>query len=182
MGLIRNAVEQGRQASVAIKKEGRARRRLDAIVVGAGPSGTAAALGCEAYGLRTLVVDQTAWGGTIVHYPRAKVVMTGSFELPGYGTVRKRTMSKEDLVELWNDIRARTQLHIEEGVRVESIVADGNLWRVRRRERLDATRGERRARARPARRAEPARRARRGDVARRVPAARTRSLFAASAC
>ena len=58
--------------------------------------------------------------------------MTGSFELPGYGTVRKRTMSKEDLVELWNDIRARTQLHIEEGVRVESIVADGNVWRVDR--------------------------------------------------
>jgi len=130
MGLIRNAVEQGRQASVAIKKEGRRGGDYDAIIVGAGPSGTAAALGCEAYGLRTLVVDQTAWGGTIVHYPRAKVVMTGSFELPGYGTVRKRTMSKEDLVELWNDIRARTQLHIEEGVRIESIVADGNVWRV----------------------------------------------------
>lgn len=130
MGLIRNAVEQGRQASVAISKEGRRGGDYDAIVVGAGPSGTAAALGLEAYGLRTLVVDQTAWGGTIVHYPRAKVVMTGSFELPGYGTVRKKTMSKEDLLELWRDIRARTQLHIEEGVRIDSIVADGNVWRV----------------------------------------------------
>ena len=130
MGLIRNCVEQGRQAAAAIHKSGRRGGEYDAIVVGAGPSGTAAALGLEAHGLKTLIVDQTAWGGTIVHYPRAKVVMTGSFELPGYGTVRKKTMSKEDLVELWRDIRARTQLHIEEGVRVEGIVPDGTTWRV----------------------------------------------------
>jgi thioredoxin reductase/NAD-dependent dihydropyrimidine dehydrogenase PreA subunit len=130
MGLIRNAVEQGRQAAVAIHKEGRRGGDFDAIVVGAGPAGTAAALGVEAHGLRALIVDQSAWGGTIVHYPRAKVVMTGSFELPGFGTVRKKTMSKEDLLELWRDIRARTQLRIEEGVRVEGMVAEGNLWRV----------------------------------------------------
>jgi thioredoxin reductase/NAD-dependent dihydropyrimidine dehydrogenase PreA subunit len=130
MGLIRNAVEQGRQASVAIYKSHRRGGDFDAIVVGAGPAGTASALGLEAHGLRTLVVDQSSWGGTIVHYPRAKVVMTGSFELPGYGTVRKKTMSKEDLVTLWADIRARTNLHIQEGVRVEGIVREGNLWRV----------------------------------------------------
>ncbi|MBV8756038.1 MAG: NAD(P)-binding domain-containing protein [Deltaproteobacteria bacterium] len=130
MGLIRNCVEQGRQAATAIVKEGRRGGDYDAIVVGSGPSGTAAALQLEAYNIRTLVVDQTAWGGTIAHYPRAKVVMTGSFELPGYGTVRKRTMSKEQLLELWRDIRARTQLHIEEGVRVEAIHAEGNVWRV----------------------------------------------------
>jgi thioredoxin reductase/NAD-dependent dihydropyrimidine dehydrogenase PreA subunit len=130
MGLIRNAVEQGRQASAAIAKGGRRGGDYDAIVVGAGPAGTAAALGLEAYNVRTLVVDQTAWGGTIVHYPRAKVVMTGSLELPGYGTVRKKTMSKEDLLELWRDIRARTQLHIDEGVRIDQIVNEGNVWRV----------------------------------------------------
>lgn len=130
MGLIRNCVEQGRQAAVAIHKTGRRGGDYDAIVIGAGPSGTAAALSLEAHGLRALIVDQSAWGGTIAHYPRAKVVMTGSFELPGYGTVRKKTMSKEDLLELWRDIRARTQLAIEEGVRVEGIVADGNGWRV----------------------------------------------------
>ena len=130
MGLIRNAVEQGRQAAVAIHRSSRRGGDVDALVVGAGPAGTAAALGLEAHGLRTLVVDQAAWGGTIVHYPRAKVVMTGSFELPGYGTVRKKTMSKEDLVALWRDIRARTNLHIEEGVRVEGIVREGGVWRV----------------------------------------------------
>src|SRR5690242_10183078 len=56
--------------------------------------------------------------------------MTGSFELPGYGTVRKRTMSKEDLLELWQDVRARTQLEVVEGVRVERLTADRGGWLV----------------------------------------------------
>lgn len=132
MGLIRNAVEQGRQAAEAIAKSGRraGAGELDAIVVGAGPAGISAALALTAHGLRVLVVDQDQFGGTITHYPRAKVVMTGSFQLAGYGTVRRRTMSKEQLLELWTDIRARTQLAVHEGVRVESIKAEGKAWRV----------------------------------------------------
>ncbi len=132
MGLIRNAVEQGRQAAQAIVKSGRRGQGgdLDAIVIGAGPSGIAAALALMAHGLRVQLVEQDRFGGTITHYPRAKVVMTGSFELAGYGTVRRKTMSKEQLLELWTDIRARTQLPVIEGVRVESIVAEGKSWRV----------------------------------------------------
>lgn len=130
MGLIRNAVEQGRQAAQTIAKSGRRGRDLDVIVIGAGPSGIAAALALMAHGLRVQIVEQDRFGGTITHYPRAKVVMTGSFELAGYGTVRRKTMSKEQLLELWTDIRARTQLPVVEGVRVESIVAEGTSWRV----------------------------------------------------
>ena len=52
----------------------------------------------------TLLERETA-GGTIVHYPRAKVVMTGALEFaPPVGTVRRRKMSKEELVELWQSI------------------------------------------------------------------------------
>lgn len=133
MGLIRNAVEQGRQAAAAIAKSGRRGPPgdLDAIVVGAGPAGISAALTLVAHGLRILVVDQEKFGGTIAHYPRAKVVMTGAIELPGFGTVRRRTMSKEDLVELWTEIRERTHLPVKEGVRIEVIEAEDNVWRVR---------------------------------------------------
>ncbi len=132
MGLIRNAVEQGRQAAAAIAKTGRRGKAgdLDVIVVGAGPAGISSALACIGHGLKVLVVDQSVFGGTIAHYPRAKVVMTGSFELAGYGTVRRKTMSKEQLLELWGDIRARTQLPMKEGVRVESITNEGGTWRV----------------------------------------------------
>lgn len=132
MGLIRNAIEQGRQAALAIAKSDRrgSAGDLDAVIIGAGPAGIAAALGLLAQGLRVQIVEQDRYGGTIAHYPRAKVVMTGSLDLPGYGTVRRKTMNKEQLVELWNDIRERQQLPVTEGVRVESITAEGKTWRV----------------------------------------------------
>jgi len=132
MGLIRNAVEQGRQAAEAIAKSGRrgAPGELDAIVVGAGPAGIACALALTAHGRSVAIVEQERYGGTIAHYPRAKVVMTGSLELAGFGTVRRKTMSKEDLVELWTEVRERTQLVVHEKVRVESITSEGKSWRL----------------------------------------------------
>lgn len=132
MGLIRNAVEQGRQAADAIARSGRrgGPGDLDAIVVGAGPAGIACALALIAHGRRVVIVEQERYGGTIAHYPRAKLVMTGAFDLPGFGAVRRKTMSKEDLLELWTDVRARTQLPVQEGVRVEAIRAEGEAWRV----------------------------------------------------
>ncbi len=133
MGLIRNAVEQGRQAADAIARSGRrgGPGELDAIVVGAGPAGIATTLGLMAHGLRVVLVEQDQFGGTIRHYPRAKVVMTGTLDLPGYGKVRRRTMTKEGLIELWDDIRARTSLPVQEGVRIVELAAAGSAWRAR---------------------------------------------------
>lgn len=133
MGLIRNAVEQGRQAAEAIVRSGRrgGPGELDAIVVGAGPAGISTTLTLMGHGLRVVLVEQDRFGGTIRHYPRAKVVMTGTFDLPGYGKIRRRTLSKEELCALWDDIRARTDLPVKEGVRVEELAAAGDAWRVR---------------------------------------------------
>lgn len=132
IGLIRNAVEQGRQAAATIARSGRRGRpgELDVIVVGAGPAGIGAALALHAHGLKVQVVDQDRYGGAITHYPRAKVVMTGAFELPGYGTVRRKTLTKEQLLALWTDIRERVPLDIKEGIRVEAIHPDGPSWRL----------------------------------------------------
>ncbi len=132
MGLIRNAVEQGRQAAEALVRSGRRGRgdALDAVIVGAGPAGIAATLALMAHDRRVLLVEQSTFGGTIAHYPREKVVMTGSFEMPGYGTVRRRTMAKEELLALWTDIRERTQLPLREQQKVELLAADGDDWLV----------------------------------------------------
>jgi thioredoxin reductase/NAD-dependent dihydropyrimidine dehydrogenase PreA subunit len=131
MGLIRNAVAQGRQAAMHIAASGRRGGAVDAVVVGAGPAGISAGLQLQAAGLRTMVIEQGEYGGTIQHYPRAKVVMTGSFELAGYGTVRRRTMSKEQLLDLWDEVRQRAGLDVRTGAKVDRLVPGGTTaWAV----------------------------------------------------
>jgi thioredoxin reductase (NADPH) len=133
MGLIRNSVEQGRQAIDAIARSGRrgVGRDHDVIVVGAGPAGISATLAALAHGQRVLLVDQGQYGGTIRHYPRSKVVMTGTLDFAGYGKVRRKQMTKEALVALWLDIRDKTQLPVLENIRVESIANEDGAWRLR---------------------------------------------------
>jgi thioredoxin reductase/NAD-dependent dihydropyrimidine dehydrogenase PreA subunit len=142
MGLIRNAIEQGKQAAQNAVASGRRGPPdgLDAVVVGAGPAGISAALQFVHDGLRVELLEQEVFGGTIRHYPRAKIVMTGVLDLPRFGKVKKRTMSKEGLVELWEEVREQTDLPVRTGERVESIKPDpAGGWRVK------STGGERRA-------------------------------------
>ena len=138
MGLIRNAIRQGRLAADHIisgsSERGTALRRgtngaLDALVIGAGPAGISATLQLMQAGLRVLMVDREGFGGTILHYPRAKVVMTGALELPVYGTVRGRQLSKEQLMGLWQDIRTKVNPPIVTGHLVTglSVRADGMI-------------------------------------------------------
>lgn len=142
MGLIRNAVRQGSQAAqhiVAGSRRGAA-GALDAVVVGAGPAGISAALQLMKAGLRFELLERESFGGTIAHYPRRKIVMTGTLDIPVYGEVKKRTMSKEDLITLWDEIRERTALSVETGELVTAIQrADDSTWLV------TATSGEKRA-------------------------------------
>jgi thioredoxin reductase/NAD-dependent dihydropyrimidine dehydrogenase PreA subunit len=138
MGLIRNAIRQGRLAAEHIitgdRERGSAPRRgknaaLDALVVGAGPAGISATLQLMHAGLRVLLVDREGFGGTILHYPRAKLVMTGALELPVYGTVRGRQLSKEQLMALWHDIHAKLKPPLATGHLVTglSVRADGMI-------------------------------------------------------
>lgn len=133
MGLIRNAVSQGRQAADHVISSGRrgAGEALDAVVVGAGPAGMSATLRLLEAGKRVMLVERDSVGGTIMHYPRAKVVMTGALELAGFGTVKRSKMSKEELVELWQTIVAKKNLPVKTKVTVESVAAqpDG-MWKL----------------------------------------------------
>lgn len=133
MGLIRNAITQGREAGEYIAGNGRRGQGevLDAVVIGAGPAGISATLSLMDQKLRVLLLEREEFGGTIVHYPRAKVVMTGVLEVPRYGKVRKRTMRKEDLVGLWEDIRSQTDLPVRTGELVEKLEAESEeVWKV----------------------------------------------------
>lgn len=127
MGLIRNAVEQGRQAMDSIRKlDGFGKPgELDVAIIGAGPAGFAAALAAKEAGLRYKVIEQDDLGGTVFKYPRGKVVMTRPAKLPIVGQVNFREVSKEKLLEFWRSIERDQKLDISYRDRVEKIIATG---------------------------------------------------------
>jgi thioredoxin reductase/NAD-dependent dihydropyrimidine dehydrogenase PreA subunit len=133
MGLIRNAVSQGRQAADHVVSAGRRGKgdAFDAAIVGAGPAGMSTTLRLREAGLRVVLLERDSVGGTIMHYPRAKVVMTGALDFAGFGTVKRSKMSKEELVELWKSIIDKTSLPVKTGVTVEGVSEqpDG-MWKL----------------------------------------------------
>lgn len=134
MGLIRNAVAQGVQAMEHIAKRSRGKDPsvLDVVVIGAGPAGLAAGLTAHGRGLRYAILDQeTAIGGTIAHYPRNKIVLTGPFELPGWGRIKQRELSKEDLVAIWSEAVAKVGLEVRLGERYDGVTREGDVLVVR---------------------------------------------------
>lgn len=114
MGLIKNAIEQGRQAmdhaaARASKLPGGA-DILDVLVVGCGPAGISASLGAMEKKLKFRTIDQATLGGTVAHFPRGKLVMTAPATLPIVGKVKFGEVSKERLLAFWEDVLARTGL------------------------------------------------------------------------
>jgi thioredoxin reductase (NADPH) len=127
MGLIRNAIEQGRQAVECIAGNGRCGQsgQFDLLIIGAGPAGISAAMSALESGLSYKVLEQDTVGGTIAHYPRGKVVMTAPATLPLVGEFQLGETSKEDLMQFWSDIVQRAGLDISCGERAETIKESG---------------------------------------------------------
>lgn len=133
MGLIRNAVSQGQQAVYAISKlEGLNKPNvLDLVIVGAGPTGIAAALAAKAHNLNYVVLEQDSLGGTIAHYPRGKLVMTAPTELPIVGKMPFTETSKEEVMAFWETVTEEQQLDIRYHERVENVDAEVNSFTVK---------------------------------------------------
>jgi thioredoxin reductase (NADPH) len=133
MGLIRNALMQGRQAVEAIHaRRPRGRAGLDLVIVGAGPAGFGAALTATSLGLKFVLLEQESLGGCVFQYPRGKMVMTSPAELPLVGKVRFTNTSKEELLKFWQDTERRLKLRFNYRERVLGIDAlPGGEYRVR---------------------------------------------------
>lgn len=132
MGLIRKAAEQGRQAMESISKTPGTHDQLDVLIVGAGPAGLAATLAAMEKKLRFVTIEQEdSLGGTVYHYPRNKIVMSQPVTLPLVGKVKLGEISKESLLEFWQDIVDRVGMPIRYGERLEKIVSIDDGFAVR---------------------------------------------------
>lgn len=123
VGLIKNAVSQGIKAieHIARTNHRSPAQDFDVIIVGAGPAGLAAALAAQSKKLRYTVLEQDDIGGSVLHYPRQKLVLTSPVDLPQYGRLKAKEISKEDLLAVWKNIVSRFRLNILTGQKVESI-------------------------------------------------------------
>jgi thioredoxin reductase/NAD-dependent dihydropyrimidine dehydrogenase PreA subunit len=133
MGLIRNAVEQGRQVieSVAALGGMGEGEGYDVVIVGAGPAGLSASLAARERGLRFLTIEQESLGGTVAHYPRGKIVMTSACTLPSYGKIPTGETSKESLLALFSDVVKREKLDVHYQERVDSVRPEGRGFEVK---------------------------------------------------
>jgi len=121
MGLIRNAVEQGRQAIEAIRKLKPNGSPLDVVIVGAGPAGFSASLASLQHKLRYVTIEQETLGGRVAHFPRGKIVMTQPAKLPLVGQMKFHEIGKDNLLGFLRDVEKKTGVRIRYNERMEDI-------------------------------------------------------------
>ncbi len=133
LSLIRNAITQGSRAVNRIAETlppGSGGEVRDVIIIGAGPAGLSASLAAIQYKLNYLVIDQQEPGGTILQYPRKKLVMTQPVSIPLYGQLKKPEYSKEDLLDIWRKIIARHKVRILPNIKIDTVVKENGFFRV----------------------------------------------------
>ncbi len=126
MGLIKNSVEQGKQAVFEIQKTMTKNHGADydLVIVGAGPAGISASVQAKLLGMKSIVLEQDSLGGTVFNFPRAKIVMTNPMDFPGHGKVKLFETSKTELLTLWNEVITRHKIQVREHSKVEQISRD----------------------------------------------------------
>ena len=132
MGLIKNAVKQGLEVAHHLKTTIERAREADkdVAIVGAGPAGIAAALGCKEAGLSFRIFDQNRRGGAIAAYPRHKVVMSEKLQLPLYGPFGERVMRKEELIATLDAVLHKAQISIHERVKLLDVHGQNGAFHV----------------------------------------------------
>ncbi|MCP4411889.1 MAG: NAD(P)-binding domain-containing protein, partial [Gammaproteobacteria bacterium] len=134
MGLIRNAVEQGRQALESIKgrvvKDGTNGEVHDVLIIGAGPAGISSSLAAIEHKLKYVTLEQETFGGTVAHFPRNKIVMTQPAVLPMFGKTKFTETTKEKLLEFWEDVAKRTNVEIKYNENVLNVERENDYFKV----------------------------------------------------
>ncbi|HEV2447321.1 MAG TPA: NAD(P)-binding domain-containing protein, partial [Candidatus Sulfopaludibacter sp.] len=119
LALIRNAVNQGRNAIDAIAARLAAEPSgppipgmYDVVIVGAGPAGISASLRAIERELNYVTLERDVLGGSVSKYPRQKLVMTSPVAFPLGASLKKMQLSKENLLAFWKTICDRRDFHV----------------------------------------------------------------------
>ena len=59
-------------------------------------------------------MEQDTVGGTVAHYPRQKLVMTETIDLPFYGKFGQTLIRKENLIESFEGVIKKADLKVHE--------------------------------------------------------------------
>ena len=132
MGLIRNAVAQGREAVENLAKNinKSTTADYDLVVVGAGPAGISGTLAAKKAGLKVITLEQETLGGTVATYPRSKVIMTHPMDLPLYGKVKLYETSKPELIDMWTKVILQHNIVIKENTKVQTIEKIDDIFHI----------------------------------------------------
>jgi thioredoxin reductase/Pyruvate/2-oxoacid:ferredoxin oxidoreductase delta subunit len=133
MGLIKNSVEQGKQAVENIGKSIGSKSHqadFDLTIIGAGPAGISASLMAKKLGMKFVTLEQDTLGGTVYTFPRAKIVMTSAMDLPLHGKVKLFETKKSALLELWQEVLKKNDITIRENEKVESIARNNDIFQI----------------------------------------------------
>ena len=135
MGLIKNAIIQGLQAAErldeVLPKPAQATEETDVVVVGAGPAGLATAAELKKRGRSVRVLEQGSVGGTVAQYPRQKVVMTETLQVPFLGKFGKSLIAKEELLGSLQKLIEKAGIAVEEGVKVTGLEGKDGAFTVK---------------------------------------------------
>lgn len=119
MGLVRNAIKQGKLAAyhaIEKAKDIKVETDVDLFIVGAGPAGFSAGLASIEKKIKYKIIEQNSFGGTIFNFPRQKIVTSHPLEMPIVGPqkFKNNVVFKEEILAHFNKIKKETNLEVSE--------------------------------------------------------------------
>lgn len=136
IALIRHAIDQGVKVmddiAAKLKAEGPAREKgvFDVFVVGVGPAGLSATLRAMEHKLSYKTISQDEIGGTIGKYPRQKMTIIQSVNIPLHGKLATGVYEKEFVIDLWRRIIKEKGLVAEVGTSLVSAQRKGEFFEI----------------------------------------------------
>jgi len=132
IGLLKNAFEQGQRAveHIAAAPHNGVRADYELAIIGAGPAGISAALAAHQRNIKYIVLEQYDLGGSVLHYPRNKLILTSPVDLPLHGKLDVSEISKEELLELFVSLSRRHALRIQTQKKVESVTMNYGILHI----------------------------------------------------